>query len=515
MNAGRLSHTLALAGRSIRADENRIWMHLLRGLVVVFLVVMLMVAVAEMGNNDAPGLVIYGFIAGINSVAVFLAAIAFFPSTITEEKEARTLGLLRMADIGPTAVIAGKALPRLCIIVAMLCVQIPIALLAVTLGGVTWQAVVRTFICLMVLSTVLCSLATLISTLAKSTRTAASTFVALLIATPLTISVGTLIAVLTLGERFLEAIFEPLMPWLLPLIPWMHMFEGFGSTAVWSPSFLYYTIVYLIVAGGFFFLSWMVFDQAEDSPAEAGGTRPIGLRLGGKARLSRGVWTKALAWKDFWFVGGGKVGFAIRMVAYPSVAAGLALINYPHDLSYLDEYLFWITAICLPVEIGVICSRLFRHDLDNYTWSSLMMLPKTLGGLVGEKALGATIVILPSLFWMLFSGMILNNEIISEIVREINREPEVAFGFLALFGTGVMAALMIVYLSLRTRYGAIPLTIVVCGIGWIIFGVTMEVLRVREPGGPFLFACFVLFVISVILVERIRNRLVLLASLDE
>lgn len=515
MAAGHLSHTLALAGRSIRADENRVLIHLLRGMVVIFIVFIMMMAVSEMTRNDAPGQGIFYIVATINSFATFLAAIAFFPSTITEEKEARTLGLLRMADVGPMAIIAGKSLPRLGLIVALLVIQIPIVLLAVTLGGVTWQMIVKTFLSLVLTAGVLCGLATFISVMSKSTRTAASVFVAILLLTPIVISIVIGILVYLLGESFLEAIFEPMIPWLAPLVFFTHFFDVGASAGVWSSEFLYFAAVYVAVAGAFFFLAWLFFDRASDSTAEATTPRPFGLRLRRDSRSSRRPWAASLAWKDFWFVGGGALGFTIRMVGYPLIAVVLSVLNYPHNLTDVELYLFWLTACCLFVEIAVVCSRLFRHDLDNYTWSSLMMLPKSVGNLVWEKSWGASLIIGPSLFWLLFSGLLTDNDIVEEMARGIQRDPEVAFAYLVFFGDVIASALMIVYLSLRTRYGAIPFTIVFNMIGWTLFGMLMALIQPREPGGPLLFLCFVFFVISVVLVEQIRNRLVFLAAVDE
>lgn len=515
MAAGHLTHTLALAGRSIRADENRLMIHLLRGGVVLFMVIMMMFAVSEMGVRDAPGVAIFWGVVLIDSIAVIMAAIAFFPSTITEEKEARTLGLLRMADVGPMAVIAGKVLPRLGLIVVLLLIQIPIVLLAVTLGGVTWQHVFQTFLALIISSLSFCAFATLLSVYCKSTRNATSLFVSIPIVGSVSYVLGLAFIAWTFPNRVIEFLGTVTLEWLWPVIPWSHSWNGFAGSVVWTPSFLYFTTVHVVVAAIFFLLAWLAFDRAVDSAGEADVARPVGLRSLGKTRASRRAWSSAVAWKDFWFVGGGAIGFVIRMVGYPLVAAFLAWLSGPSSLVHVDAFLIGLTIGCLPIEIAVICSRLFRHDLDNHTWSSLMMLPKSLGGLIWEKAWGASIVILPSVFWLCFTAIAINDDFMDEIFRGIRRDPEIVFGYLVLVAITITAGLMIVYLSIRTRYGAIPFTIVLMGAAATLFGMLMASIGPNEPGGPLLFACFICFVISVILVEQIRNRLVFLAAVDE
>lgn len=518
MAAGRLTHTLALASRSIRADENRLLSHILRGGVNLFLVFLMIVAVADMGRNDAPGQVIFMIVAAINAVAVLLAGIAFFPSTITEEKEARTLGLLRMADVGPLAIIGGKVLPRLMLIVVLLVIQIPITLLAITLGGVTWEQVVQTFLALIISSITLCSIATVISIFCSSTRNSASLLVSLLIITPIAFGMMIWGIYELFGRSVADAIGEWMENWVLPAspLPYIPVFGVMGGTAdtVWTPTFIYFTAVNLIVAGGFFFIGWLSFDRAIDTTGQSDLPRPVGLKLSGKSRSSRRSWSASIAWKDFWFIGGGYVGFTIRMLLYPILAIGLSLLVDRNSMVNIGDYLFGITIGCIPIEVAVLASRLFRHDLDNFTWSSLLMLPRTLGGVVIEKLWGAAIALVPSFFWLFFS-FILDPELVHEVVRSIDRDPEVLFLILMWLAEFVMAALMITFFSLKSRYGAIPLTIFILIVGNITyFTFLFGLLELREVEGAFMFACFICFVISVVLLEQTRKTLVMLAARD-
>lgn len=515
MAAGRLTHTMALAGRSVRADENRVLMHILRGAVMCFLTFLIMVGVWEMGSNDAPGQLLFFFICLINLASVVLASVAFFPSTITEEKEARTLGLLRMADVGPMAIIAGKVMPRLGIILVLLAIQIPIVLLAITLGGVTWEQVVRAFLTLMLTSLTLCALATLFSVVCKSTRNSSSLLVVFLIITPISLWLTMWIIAEVWGYSTLSVIQENLQTWLWPLLPITHLFEFAGGTTLFDPQFVYFVSTHLVASALLFLIGWVLFDRAIDSTGQAELPRPVGLKLmTARERSSRRAWSKSLAWKDYWFVGGGIVGFGIRMVLYPLLAVGVAALDSGSAMVNVGDYLFGITLGCIPIELAIICSRVFRHDLDNFTWSSLLMLPRTLGGVVGEKLLGCVATLIPSVGWFCFS-FLLEPEILRDIMRDISREPEVLFAILMMVAQVITGSIMITYFSLRTRYGAIPFTIFVLGIGNIVYWMFIGIIaQPRDVSGPLMFNCFICFVTSVILLENTRKTLVMLGERD-
>ena len=93
--------TLALMTRGLRFDCRRWQMHALRFLLVGFFLLFLFVAwlssLTALGS--APGLTFFWSITFTNYAFVTLAGMSFFTSTITEEKEEQTLGLLKMAGV--------------------------------------------------------------------------------------------------------------------------------------------------------------------------------------------------------------------------------------------------------------------------------------------------------------------------------------------------------------------------------------------------------------------------------
>ena len=115
----------------------------------------------------APGLQFLYGILFLNVLFILLAATSYFASSITEEKEEGTIALLTIAGVSPTGLLLAKSTTRILEGILLLAVQLPFALLAVTLGGVMWDQVIASYIALggfLVLSGNLALLASVIAT---------------------------------------------------------------------------------------------------------------------------------------------------------------------------------------------------------------------------------------------------------------------------------------------------------------------------------------------------------------
>ena len=137
ISRGMIAKTLALTLRAIREDAWLLRMHLFRLFLLLIIVWFLVLTQWDDMGVGAPGLDFFRSVTYLDFCFISLAGIGFFASAITEEKEEMTLGLLRMAGIGPMALLAGKLIPRLLGAVLLLSVQFPFTLLAITLGGVS------------------------------------------------------------------------------------------------------------------------------------------------------------------------------------------------------------------------------------------------------------------------------------------------------------------------------------------------------------------------------------------
>lgn len=128
---------LALAERALVLDARGHAASQLRGLLVVLAMVALVMAVASSSWFGAPGLNFYRLLGDANFWFIAAFGISAFTTVVTEEKENHTLGLLKLAGFGSLSILVGKSIGQLLNMLLLLLVQVPFALLAFTLGGVS------------------------------------------------------------------------------------------------------------------------------------------------------------------------------------------------------------------------------------------------------------------------------------------------------------------------------------------------------------------------------------------
>jgi len=128
---------LALFERSLRLETRSALICWSRAglLVVILLVLYTIQSLARIGWYGAPGLHFLQELVWVNLVFITLAGLSYFASAITEEKEEMMLGLLRMTDLNPVAILLGKSTSRLVGALLLLLVQAPFILLAVALAA--------------------------------------------------------------------------------------------------------------------------------------------------------------------------------------------------------------------------------------------------------------------------------------------------------------------------------------------------------------------------------------------
>ncbi len=170
-----LRGTLALMIRGLRFDCRRWQMHALRFLLVAIFLFILFISWIEyvVAIGTAPGLGFFSYITYTNFVFITLGGMSFFTSSITEEKEEQTLGLLKMAGVNPLGILLGKLGPRLANALLLLAIQFPFVQLAVTLGGVHLRQIQAVYITLAGYIMIMAGLGVLASVVARRTRGAA------------------------------------------------------------------------------------------------------------------------------------------------------------------------------------------------------------------------------------------------------------------------------------------------------------------------------------------------------
>jgi hypothetical protein len=171
----------ALLSRSLRIDARSLWTNLLR--LGAILVGYLALVQAEERSRffGAPGLMFLQTLWMSNLFLIAGCAVSYFVSAITEEKDEDTLGLMRMTGLTGLAILLGKFGSRLAQVLCLALLQLPFALLTVTLGGVTLDQVFAMIAALLSLIWATAALALLLSVLSQGTRQAAARMTFLII----------------------------------------------------------------------------------------------------------------------------------------------------------------------------------------------------------------------------------------------------------------------------------------------------------------------------------------------
>jgi len=134
--------------RALREDATRRRAHAFRLSGTLLILVFLVVAHASSGGIAAPGRRFFELISWLNLALIVIAGASYFATAITEEKEQGTLGLLQLAGVSPLGLLLGKSTSRLIAVLLVFLGQLPFALLAVTLGGVTARQIIAVDIAL-------------------------------------------------------------------------------------------------------------------------------------------------------------------------------------------------------------------------------------------------------------------------------------------------------------------------------------------------------------------------------
>lgn len=509
-----LGGTLALMTRALRLDARMLRSHLFRLLFVVIIMLGLSFAHYSGMMIGAPGLLFFSQMAFLNFAFITLAAISFFATSITEEKEEETLGLLKMAGISSFSLLIGKSAPRLLVALLLLSVQFPFTLLAITLGGVTLHQVFAAYVALLAYLFFTANLGLFCSVVRKRSGSAAGLATALLFVylVGVPIAYGFLEDLIASGRVMANG-------WLAMLLPPLEV--AFHSNIArriasimgtgFDDPFLSSQVVVNVLAGVVCFGgAWALFDVCtrEQKPVterRAWTFRRSSLigRLGGSR-----AWRLALVWKDFQFTAGGPMVILFKFVVYPAVGLGIyALIWFSDPGSFRPEGLALTTAgvgfAGLLIEASVYAARVFHTEVKWQTLPALVMLPHSTAWIAYSKVGGCLLGLIPAFVWSLV-GMIVGGAELGELMNSLD-DPGTWFGIFQFF----LFLHLTAYLSLVIKWGALPLSfaIVYIAVGCCIPPLTMTGMMMGTGEGIFSFFTFVELVIIAALHPLIGYRL--------
>ncbi|MEI8017123.1 MAG: hypothetical protein WCH39_02935 [Schlesneria sp.] len=408
--------------------------------------------------SNASGLPL--FQAQLMITALFLSATAIFgfSQTITEEKEEETLGLMRLADISPLAIILGKTMGILCDAALLIAIQFPFTIVAITLGGVSWAQVYAAYIALAAYLWLLAMVGITVSVVQPNGGKAAQ-WTAIIVAA-YSLPYFFLWAFGTLwGWKALQAFWPISLPMRL-----LEITESGFQDSPWCLAVVFSAVVGLLCL----IVSWMAFDRF--ALTESRDDRPLVLKL--KPHRARRPWTKPIVWREYVFATGGTPWTIIRIVVqfaiFFAVLTTFQTFNRPGGI--VGFALAWSTIFSLL--FGILdwtwfASKLFQDEVRNRTWSALVQTPHSLQELAFDKCCGWALGLAPTIiapFAFHLSVLIFHEHIQRHTMGYMELLIGAATVALSVFGYFHL----LVLLSLYFGWKGTPMTLTICfAAGWL------------------------------------------------
>ena len=413
-----LRSCLALLTQAWRVDSRQLQAHLFRSFFVGLIFVSVIVAQQTSGTFSAPGLVVFSTICYLNAMFISLAALSYFATAISEEKEEGTLGLLKMTGMSPVSLLLGKSTSRLVVASLALAVQLPFTFLSTTLGGVLPGQIAAAYLALLAYLIGTANLGLLCSVVCRTSRQASGLMVVLLgaffIAAPL--ALWGFLALLRNGvlsnTDWLATVVEFLFDGLndASIFNQLRKVLSTGFTRSSSDQFQLWTN--MGVGAACFCLAWSLFERCTSYELTEG---KVGRIRGFKSShvSTQRAWRNSILWKDFRFVAGGRrlaigkfIVYGVLLVAVGCIVQAMASAN-PNDPSALRIVCAMTTvsmlgAIC--VESGLYASRVFSSEQREKTWPLLIILPTDTKRIFWSKIAGCSLGLVPAASYFLIGA---------------------------------------------------------------------------------------------------------------
>ncbi|MCX5662625.1 MAG: hypothetical protein NTW19_23340 [Planctomycetota bacterium] len=484
---------LALTARSLRLTSRAPGTYALRALFLGFTLFCLFFIWTSSGMLGAPGLRLFQVICYLDLFFISLAGASSFATSIAEEKEEGTLGLLRMTDLSPVAILLGKAGGPLINILLLLLAQFPFVLLAVTLGGVSVPQVVAASITIMAYIFLVAGVGVFASTWRKQVNHAQG----LCMLSLLLSFIGPPLARAALAELFDEYKWDKNAPIHIitnDSLKWMtdvastSQLSRISSVAFTGPIVEEGALVN--AAGGLFFflVAWATFDRFNrDDPVVAPARWTLPFRAARRRRSRPRSWTGlwALTWKDFHISHMGYGGLFFRVVVYLLLTllfawltsrTGLQNLNVPE----LGSAMFAMGIWALVGEASFIAARLFEEEVRWHTLSALALMPHSLARVAYAKLLGSAVPMLPAVVFfctgIYLAGQTTRHDIYLAFFSD-------AWGWFWLLEIACFVHL-VTFLSLYVKWAALPIALGVTAMFHMFyFGVWGIISMINRIGG--------------------------------
>jgi len=467
----------ALLERSLRVDARALSAHLARlGLLgTIFLV--LWNTLANQFGVGAPGLNFFEGISVGEVLFISILGISFFSTAIVEEKEEDTLGLMLMAGISPLGILLGKTGGRLWQAILLIVVQFPATLLAITMGGLSFEQILAATISLSAYLMLMAGFGLLCSTIAARSSSAMRMmsigmvlyFVVPWVASAIRWRLMTMTPVVTTSTTTWDddSVVIQLLSFIRSQSVMMRLNEvlqtGFAGS-YWG------TQVISNVCGGLVaaVMAWALFGRVNATPTTEPSSRGLVARRGRYVLFAAGrPWSDPFFWKDFHFVAGGFAGMLIRSVYYFGLMGFFYLgevtgiISSGSDDEWVDGCLVFMS-LSVAIDAGLVLARALRDEIRDQTLSTLLLLPRSSNSLIYAKFAGALLGWLPGPVIELWLTLITHQGRHS-MMWFFSNEDGMAWCIVLVFFLIPHYAMV---LSLHLRWGAVP---VGAGVGVLTF----------------------------------------------
>ena len=515
---------LALFERSLRLETRSALMCWSRaGLLILILFVLIPIqSMARSGWFGAPGLHFLQELVWLNLVCITLAGLSYFASAITEEKEEMMLGLLRMTDLSPVAILLGKSTSRLVGALLLLLVQVPFVLLAVTLGGVGLLQIAAAYGTLLAYLFLVCNLALLFSVVFRNTPAAAAATFAVL----LSFLIGHYWAA-GIEEYFASSRHANLQRGAWPMLTTVIDFwrkaapsDRLGAifqTGFAGPAIGFQVASNLVLGVLLFFLAWLVFDRCMREEKDAAPShRWLWRRATRRSRIPpQLVGLRAVSWKDFTFISGGWWGLLLKfgVMAFLVAVCNFIALYFDSRKDITREFegsvLIWVSLIMTAVCLALEAARVFQEEVRWKTLSSLVTLPVSVRELAYRKVAGVLAGTLPLLAGFALGAMLVPEEI-GKFFNDMDQHP-IVFGVFAITILQYVLFLhLTAFLSLILKRGALPLAVAIQYLGGSFFMTFLAMglsLGRADPGAIYFIIGLICAVLTGILHRAIGLRL--------
>lgn len=350
--------------------------------------IFIIITVARDDFFGQKGLIALAGLTVCNFIFIFLYSFAYFSRVISEEKESRTMLLLRLTPVRSTNIFFGKLLPPFINLMQILIFQIPIVVFVITLGGANLEQILSIYLLLILTACLLAVTGVWVSSANPENWLAYFNFIFMLF----------LVALAYGGVQMMRysSYMKDFARYIKVENPFTKaayiLFNPADPRAGISQTLLIYSA--LAVLG--LFLAYRSFLKNLD--VEEYAVRDIEKEKNNTAR-SINFGQLPLLQKEFYFGCGGKKGQILVFILFVIMAAAFFFNENGTYSSY--EVPSIVTKIAL-MQIFVIAlyflyiiGNSFRRELKENTWEDLLISPLTAKDIIYQKVLGTFKFIFP------------------------------------------------------------------------------------------------------------------------